>query len=337
MLANGPRLACNPPNAILNYLYALVEGEATIACQTVGLDALLGIFHTDQRNRPSLALDTIEPVRPIIDAYVLAMLSQRTLARQDFAETRQGACRLTPRLALGLAETSTTGVTTSRRSSKESLTRSRRAPDGPSRSRHRSPEHSTKPRGTTERPQPSLANQSPPRRRSPTPAETAALTSPTAADATASPAANKDGSRTPPKDATPPRQSLRAYEPSNKTQPTADTQPASAAPRTQSTRRQFANGSANGQTHPCSDTRSSRAFASNRSVSSLPRQDSPSITAHSFGWARKRRIRGTGRRYETREDVSSGLDELAAALCVLLLAEYQVRGRSPNVPWFRLS
>jgi CRISPR-associated endonuclease Cas1 len=108
LLSNGPRLACNPPNAILNYLYALLEAETTLACHAVGLDPLIGIFHTDQRSRASLALDAMEAVRPIIDAYVLALVTQRTLSREDFVETRQGACRLTPRLAERLADTADT-------------------------------------------------------------------------------------------------------------------------------------------------------------------------------------------------------------------------------------
>lgn len=37
-LSNGPRLACNPPNAILNYLYSLLEAETVLACHAVGLD-----------------------------------------------------------------------------------------------------------------------------------------------------------------------------------------------------------------------------------------------------------------------------------------------------------
>jgi CRISPR-associated endonuclease Cas1 len=105
LLTNGPRLACNPANAILNYLYALLEAETTIACHSVGLDPLLGIFHTDQRSRPSLALDAMEAVRPLVDAYVLALLTQRKLARADFTETRQGSCRLTPGMTSRLAET----------------------------------------------------------------------------------------------------------------------------------------------------------------------------------------------------------------------------------------
>jgi CRISPR-associated endonuclease Cas1 len=108
LITGGPRTATNPANAILNYLYALLEAETTIACLTVGLDPLLGIFHTDQRSRPSLALDAMEAVRPTVDAYVLALLSQRKLARRDFAETRQGSCRLTPCLASRLAQTTNT-------------------------------------------------------------------------------------------------------------------------------------------------------------------------------------------------------------------------------------
>lgn len=104
-LGNGPRMACNPANAILNYLYALLEAETTLACHTVGLDPMLGIFHTDQRNRDSLALDAMEPIRPLVDAYVLALVTQRTLARSEFAETERGACRLAPQLAARLATT----------------------------------------------------------------------------------------------------------------------------------------------------------------------------------------------------------------------------------------
>ena len=38
LLTSGPRGACNPANAILNYLYALLEAETTLACQQIGLD-----------------------------------------------------------------------------------------------------------------------------------------------------------------------------------------------------------------------------------------------------------------------------------------------------------
>jgi CRISPR-associated endonuclease Cas1 len=105
LITGGPRLASNPPNAILNYLYALLEAETILACHAVGLDPSLGIFHSDQRDRASMALDAMEAARPAVDAYLLALLTQRTLSPRDFAETRQGACRMTQRLAASLAET----------------------------------------------------------------------------------------------------------------------------------------------------------------------------------------------------------------------------------------
>ncbi len=44
---NSNRKAERPTNAILNYLYALIEVEAVMACHVVGLDPGLGIIHSD--------------------------------------------------------------------------------------------------------------------------------------------------------------------------------------------------------------------------------------------------------------------------------------------------
>lgn len=56
-LTGNPRLAANPANAILNYLYAILEAEARLACLAVGLDPGLGVLHADLKARDSLALD----------------------------------------------------------------------------------------------------------------------------------------------------------------------------------------------------------------------------------------------------------------------------------------
>jgi CRISPR-associated endonuclease Cas1 len=61
-LTRSPRLAVNPVNAILNYLYALLESEARLAAAALGLDPGLGVLHVDTPNRDSLALDLMEPV-----------------------------------------------------------------------------------------------------------------------------------------------------------------------------------------------------------------------------------------------------------------------------------
>ena len=103
--ANGPRGAANPPNAILNYLYALLEAEAVFACQTVGLDPGVGILHADQRARDSFALDLMEPVRPLVDQWVMRLLSDHKFKASDFADTRRGICRLSPTITHWLAET----------------------------------------------------------------------------------------------------------------------------------------------------------------------------------------------------------------------------------------
>ena len=105
LITGGPRTATNPANAILNYLYALLEAETIFGCHALGLDPGLGIFHTDREGRASLALDLMEACRPAVDAYLLAMLSQRTLSRRDFVETPEGGCRIAPRLAEQLAGT----------------------------------------------------------------------------------------------------------------------------------------------------------------------------------------------------------------------------------------
>lgn len=104
-LTGGPRLASNPANAMLNYLYAVLEGEATIAARIVGLDPGLGVLHADQQNRDSLSADLMEPVRPLVDRFVMELLVRRTFAADDFFETRQGVCRITPPLAHELALT----------------------------------------------------------------------------------------------------------------------------------------------------------------------------------------------------------------------------------------
>src|SRR4029077_9623439 len=83
-LTGSPRLAANPVNAMLNYLYAVLESETRLALAALGLDPGLGLLHTDAPSRDSLACDVMEPVRPQVDEYVLAWISRETLRRQWF-------------------------------------------------------------------------------------------------------------------------------------------------------------------------------------------------------------------------------------------------------------
>jgi len=104
-LTSASRLAVNPANALLNYLYALLEAEARLACLAVGLDPTVGIVHADYRSRDSLALDLMEAVRPAVDEHVLALLRQRTFRASGFTETRNGICRIKPPLTRQLSTT----------------------------------------------------------------------------------------------------------------------------------------------------------------------------------------------------------------------------------------
>jgi CRISPR-associated endonuclease Cas1 len=107
-LSGSQRLAVNPVNAILNYLYALLESEARLAAAALGLDPGLGFIHFDTPARDSLACDLMEPVRPDVDAWVLDWVTREPLKREWFFEQRDGTCRLMSSLAVRLAETAPT-------------------------------------------------------------------------------------------------------------------------------------------------------------------------------------------------------------------------------------
>ncbi|MDX2059473.1 MAG: CRISPR-associated endonuclease Cas1 [Gemmatimonadales bacterium] len=101
--SRGSNRAVNPANAILNYSYAVLEGEARIACLAVGLDPMLGVLHTDRTARGALALDLMEPIRPTVDRFVLDLLAQREFTRRDLLELPDGQCRLMPSVTEPLA------------------------------------------------------------------------------------------------------------------------------------------------------------------------------------------------------------------------------------------
>jgi CRISPR-associated endonuclease Cas1 len=86
-LSGSPRLAVNPVNAILNYLYALLEAECRLAIAALGLDPEMGVLHMDTINRDSLACDLMEAIRPDVDAYVLDRILKQPLKKTGFSKS----------------------------------------------------------------------------------------------------------------------------------------------------------------------------------------------------------------------------------------------------------
>jgi CRISPR-associated endonuclease Cas1 len=105
LLTAEPYRATTPGNALLNYLYAVLEIEMTAALLATGLDPGIGMFHADLDRRPSLTLDAIEAVRPHVDYWLLAYLASSAFANRDLAELSDGEVRLTHPLSSQLAHT----------------------------------------------------------------------------------------------------------------------------------------------------------------------------------------------------------------------------------------
>ena len=104
-ITGSPRRAATPGQALINLAYGAATAEASISCTTLGLDPALGVLHSDQKARDSMALDLLEPCRPAVDQYILDLIAGTTFAANDFHEDRQGQVWVTTRLARHIAKT----------------------------------------------------------------------------------------------------------------------------------------------------------------------------------------------------------------------------------------
>lgn len=74
-------------NALLSLAYSVLAKDLTLACYAVGFDPLLGFYHQPRFGRPALALDLMEPFRPLIaDSAVLSAINTRMVTRGDFVQ-----------------------------------------------------------------------------------------------------------------------------------------------------------------------------------------------------------------------------------------------------------
>lgn len=85
----------NPVNAVLSFASTLLYNETHAFIHSHGLDPALGIIHATENGRWSLALDLMEPFRPVIaEALTLDLFSHRMLNATHF-EPQEGGTYLT--------------------------------------------------------------------------------------------------------------------------------------------------------------------------------------------------------------------------------------------------
>lgn len=83
-------------NALLSFLYAMLGHDARSACEACGLDPAVGFLHRDRPGRPSLALDLMEELRPVLaDRLVLSLVNLRQVDGGGFKTGESGAVEMT--------------------------------------------------------------------------------------------------------------------------------------------------------------------------------------------------------------------------------------------------
>lgn len=78
----------DPVNALLSLAYSMLAKDCVIACYALGLEPFWGFYHQPRFGRPALALDLMEPFRPLIaDSAVLSALNTGMVTLADFVRT----------------------------------------------------------------------------------------------------------------------------------------------------------------------------------------------------------------------------------------------------------
>jgi CRISPR-associated endonuclease Cas1/CRISPR-associated protein Cas4 len=77
----------DPVNALLSFAYTLLVRSWSVALTAVGFDAFRGLYHQPRYGRPALALDMMEPFRPLLaDSSVIQAINNGEVRPTDFIE-----------------------------------------------------------------------------------------------------------------------------------------------------------------------------------------------------------------------------------------------------------
>ncbi|RME97239.1 MAG: CRISPR-associated endonuclease Cas1, partial [Alphaproteobacteria bacterium] len=89
------RPPADPVNALLSFAYALLARTWLTTLAAVGFDPYRGFYHRPRHGRPALALDMMEPFRPVLaDSVVLQVINNGEVASDGFT-VRGTACTMT--------------------------------------------------------------------------------------------------------------------------------------------------------------------------------------------------------------------------------------------------
>jgi CRISPR-associated endonuclease Cas1 len=77
----------DPVNALLSFGYAMLTRSMHQTLTAVGFDPYRGVYHQPRYGRPALALDLMEPFRPlIVDSAVIQVINNGEVALSDFQQ-----------------------------------------------------------------------------------------------------------------------------------------------------------------------------------------------------------------------------------------------------------
>jgi CRISPR-associated protein Cas1 len=90
------RPPADPINAMLSFAYTMLARTFTVVLQGVGFDPFRGFYHQPRYGRPALALDMMEPFRPLLaDSVVIQVVNNGEVHPSDFVSAA-GSVNLTP-------------------------------------------------------------------------------------------------------------------------------------------------------------------------------------------------------------------------------------------------
>ncbi len=85
----------DPINSVISFAYSMVSNECVAACRLASLEPTIGALHVTRPGRPAMALDLMEPFRPLVaDSVAVSAFNRGELTEGHFLRTAAG-CAMT--------------------------------------------------------------------------------------------------------------------------------------------------------------------------------------------------------------------------------------------------